>query len=76
MATKRELSKTAKLSVFKSILVPILTYGHESWLMTERILTQVQATKMGFLRRVNGVTKGRTDVRLRPGKKTGMARHI
>ena len=27
---KRELSKTAKLSVFKSVFVPILTYGHES----------------------------------------------
>ena len=27
---KRELSRKAKLSVFKSIFVPILTYGHES----------------------------------------------
>jgi len=27
---KRELSKTAKLSVFKSVFVPILTCGHES----------------------------------------------
>ena len=67
-ATKQELSNTAKLSVFNSIFVPILTYGHESWLMTERILTQVQAPKMGFLRRVHGVTKGRTEVRLRRGK--------
>jgi len=69
VATKRELSNTATLSVFKSIFVPILTYGHESWLVTERILTQVQAPKMGFLRRVHGVTKGRTEVRLGPGKK-------
>jgi len=28
--TKRELSNNAKLSVFKSVFVPILTYGHES----------------------------------------------
>ena len=27
---KRELSKKAKLSVFKTVFVPILTYGHES----------------------------------------------
>ena len=27
---KRELSRKAKLSVFKSIFVPVLTYGHES----------------------------------------------
>jgi len=35
---------------------------------TERILTQVQAPKMLFLRRVHGVTKRRTEVRLRPGQ--------
>jgi len=58
--TEPELSNTPKLSVFKSIFVPILTYGHESWVMTERIVTQVQAPKLGFLRRVHGVTKGHT----------------
>ena len=30
VVTKRELSKTAKLSVFKSVFVPIRTCGHES----------------------------------------------
>jgi len=30
VTTNRELSNTTKLSVFKSIFVPILTYGHES----------------------------------------------
>jgi len=30
MVTKKELSKNAKLSVFKSVFVPILTCGHES----------------------------------------------
>jgi len=39
--TKRELSNTSKLWVFKSVFVPILTYGHESWVMTEKILSQV-----------------------------------
>jgi len=34
---KQELSKKAKLSVFKTVFVPILTYGHESWIMIERI---------------------------------------
>ena len=28
---KRELSNTKKLSVFKSVFVPILTYRRESW---------------------------------------------
>jgi len=76
VATKRELPNTAKLSVFKSICVLILTYGHEPWLMTERILTQVQAPKMGLLRRVHNVTKGRTEVRLRLGKKEVWRLHI
>jgi len=30
VVTKRELSKTTKLSGFKSVFVPILTCGHES----------------------------------------------
>ena len=54
---KRELSKKAKLSIFKAVfLVPILTYGHESWVMTERMLSQVQASEMRFLRRIEGIT--------------------
>jgi len=58
MVTKRELSNTAKLSVFKSGCVQILTYRQESWvIMTERVLSQVQAAEVGFLRRVHGVTR-------------------
>jgi len=34
VVTKQELSNTAKLSVLKSVFVPILTYGHESRVMT------------------------------------------
>ena len=53
---KRELSKKAKLSIFKAVFVPILTYGHESWVMSERMRSQVQASEMRFLRRIEGVT--------------------
>ena len=35
---------------------PVLTYGHESWVMTERSRSQVQASEMRFLRRIEGVT--------------------
>ena len=34
---KRELSKKEKLTIFKAVFVPILTYGHESWVMTKRV---------------------------------------
>ena len=53
---KRELSKKAKLSIFKTVFVPNLTYGHESWVMTERMRLQVQASEKRFLRRIEGVT--------------------
>ena len=29
--------------------------GHESWVMTERVRSQVQASEMSFLRRIEGV---------------------
>jgi len=53
---KRELSKKAKLTVFQTIFVLILTYGHESWTLTERIRSQVQASKIRFLRKIEEVT--------------------
>ena len=53
---ERELSKKAKLSIFKAVFVPILTYGHESWAMTKIMQSQVQVSEMRFLRRIEGVT--------------------
>ena len=50
--------KHCKAVSFQIGFVPILTYGHESGVMTNRIVTQVQAPKTGFLWRVHGVTKG------------------
>ncbi|KAK0150407.1 Craniofacial development protein 2 [Merluccius polli] len=49
---KRELSRKAKLSIYQSIYVPALTYGHELWVITERTRLRVQAAEMSFLRRV------------------------
>ncbi|KAK3564674.1 hypothetical protein QTP86_024821 [Hemibagrus guttatus] len=51
---KKELSRKAKLSIYQSIYVPTLTYGHELWVMTERVRSQIQAAEMSFLRRVVG----------------------
>ena len=53
---KRELSKKAKLSVFKTVFVPILTSGHESWVMIKRVRSQVQASEMTFLQIIDEVT--------------------
>ena len=43
-------------SIFKTVFVPILTNGHESWIMTDRVRSQVLASEMSFLRRIKGVT--------------------
>jgi len=56
VVTKLEFSNTAELSVFELIFVPILTYAHESWVMTEKI-SQIQAVEKGFLRSVHSVTQ-------------------
>jgi len=34
----RELSRKAKLSIYRSIYVPTLTYGHKLWVVTERMI--------------------------------------
>ncbi|KAI3362928.1 hypothetical protein L3Q82_011604 [Scortum barcoo] len=35
VVVKKDLSRKAKLSIYRSIYVPTLTYGHELWVMTE-----------------------------------------
>uniref|UniRef100_A0A8C2ZPF1 Reverse transcriptase domain-containing protein n=1 Tax=Cyclopterus lumpus TaxID=8103 RepID=A0A8C2ZPF1_CYCLU len=53
---KRELSRKAKLSIYWSVYVPTLTYGHELWVVTERTRSRIQAAEMSFLRRVAGLS--------------------
>ena len=54
VVVRRELSRKAKLSIYRSIYIPTLTYGHELWVMTESIRSRIQAAEMSFLRRVVG----------------------
>ena len=49
VVVKRELSQKAKLSIYRSIYVPTLTYGHELWVVAERIRSEIQAAEMSFL---------------------------
>ena len=53
---KRELSEQSNLAIFQTVFVPILTYGHASWVMTKRVRSQVEVSEMRFLRRIEGVT--------------------
>ncbi|VDP10820.1 unnamed protein product [Soboliphyme baturini] len=51
---RKEVVKKIKLSVFKLIVVLVLSYGHESWTMTEKLRSRVEAAEIGFLRLVPG----------------------
>nr|XP_054604946.1 uncharacterized protein LOC129166520 [Nothobranchius furzeri] len=56
VVVKREPSQKARLSIYLSIYVPILTYGHELRVMTERTRLRIQAAEMSFLCRVAGLS--------------------
>ena len=53
---KRELCTKAKLSVFRSVFVPILTYDHKCWVMTERVRSRVQVAEIVFLQKFRGLS--------------------
>ena len=53
---KTRIVKKGKALNFQNSFVPILTYGHESTVMPERVRSKVQASEMTFLQRIKGVT--------------------
>ena len=48
---KPGLSRKAKLSLFKPIFILILIYGHECWIITKKVRSQMQASEMRFWRK-------------------------
>ncbi|KAK3554235.1 hypothetical protein QTP70_020094 [Hemibagrus guttatus] len=45
VVVKKELSRKAKLSIYQSIYVPTLNYGHELWIMTERLVSDTRTSQ-------------------------------
>ena len=56
VVVKKELSRKAKLSIYRSIYIPTLTYGHELWVVTKRMRSRIKAAEMSFLRRMAGLS--------------------
>jgi len=56
VVTNREFSNTVKVLVVTSVNVPILTCCHQSWVMTESVLSKVQTAEESFYRRIHRMT--------------------
>ena len=52
---KHKTSKKAKLSIFKAVFVPILTFGHESWVITERVQSLAITSEVKILQKIEEV---------------------
>ena len=53
----RNIPRKVKIIIYTSILRPVLTYGHESWTLTTKTRSQIQAAEMRVLRLIKGVTR-------------------
>ena len=53
----RNIPRKVKTLIYTSILRPVLTYGHESWTLTSKTRSQIQAAEMKVLRLIRGVTR-------------------
>ena len=53
----RNIPRKVKKIIYISILRPILTYGYESWALTSKTRSQLQAAEMRVLRLIKGVTR-------------------
>lgn len=55
---KKEPSSKANLSVYQSVYLLSLAYGHELWVVTKRTTLKIYAAEMRFLFRVAGLSFG------------------
>ena len=54
---QKEIPKDVKVCIYSTILRPVLLYGSETWTLTKRLKSKIQACEMRILRLIHGVTK-------------------
>lgn len=53
----RDVGQETKLHIYKSVYLPTLTYGSESWIMLDKQVSRITGAEMRYLRRVVGKTR-------------------
>jgi hypothetical protein len=48
------LSENLKIKVYRAIILPVILYGHETWLLTLREKCRLRVFENGVLRRIYG----------------------
>ena len=54
---RKELSRSTKIKVVNATMMQVLMYGCETWSLTKKQQSKVQATQMNVLRRIEGVNR-------------------
>jgi hypothetical protein len=54
---KREVSKKTKITVYRTVYLPTLTYSAESWTLGAKQHSRLQVAEMRYLRRVEQKTR-------------------
>ena len=53
----RHVPRQSKIIIYKTILTPLLLYGAETWSLTTKTQSKLQAAEMRVLRLIKGVTR-------------------
>ena len=54
---KNKTRRETNLKFYKKMSVPVLLYGNQSWISTQRDKSNIQSAELRFLRRVKGCTR-------------------
>ena len=54
---EKEIPKDVKVCIYTTVLRPVLLYGSETWTLTSKLKSRIQATEMRVLRLIYGVTR-------------------
>ena len=54
---KKEISTKVKIQVYKTVYIPTLLYGSETWVMLDKHKSRITSSEMKYLRKIKGKTR-------------------